>query len=120
MFDNIEIVFYIYKGKMSDCRNYAVFDNIKDNIDTIKGAPENIKTINPSPEILNVSTEVIALSKGGTIRKSMKRNKKRKTILRKSKRFNKKRNKRRTNKKKRLTKKINSRRTHKKRFTKRR
>lgn len=101
MFNNINIVFNIYNGKENDCKDYAVFRNIKANIDNIKA---------------NIDEEEETLG-GGPKRNSMK---KKKTILRKSKRFTKKRNKRRTNKKKRLTKKRNSRRTNKRRFTKRR
>ena len=92
MFNNINIVFYINKGKKSDCEDYAVFHNIKDNIDTIISSPEGLN------ESMEASPEANKSSKGGTIRKLMKK-RKRRTIRRKSKRFTKKRNKRRTNKK---------------------
>lgn len=104
MFDNIGIVFY--RNQEKDCNNYSLFRNIKD-----------IISRSTSKGYVGRSVEVQA--RGGTIRKSIKRNKKKKrrTIRRNSKRFTKKRNSRRTNKKKRLT---NKRRTNKKRFTKRR
>jgi bisphosphoglycerate-dependent phosphoglycerate mutase len=86
MFDNIIIVFNSYKEE-TDCKDYAVFSNIK----------------------AIIEDESIG---GGQKRKSTKRNRKKggRTLLRKSKRFTKKRNKRKTNKKR-----TNKKRTNKKR-----
>lgn len=94
MFDNINVVFY--RDQEKNCGKYALFKNIKD-------------IIIRSTSIGYVGRSVEVQTKGGTIRKSMKRNKK--TLRRKSKRFTKKKNSKRTNKKKRLT---NKRRTNKK------
>ena len=92
MFYNINIVFY--RNQRINCENYNLFKNIRD---IISGS--------------------VGEMPGGTIRKSMKRNKKRKTLRRKSKRLTKKRNSRRTNKRR----TTNKRKTNKKkRFTKRR
>ena len=101
MFDNIGIVFY--RNQEKDCNNYSLFRNIKD-----------IISRSTSKGYVGRSVEVQAW--GGTIRKSIKRNKKKKTLRKKSKRRTKKRNIRKT-KKKRFS---NKRRTSKKRFTKRR